>query len=138
LVEKLSLPTLKHLNPYRLQWLNDGGYIKVTKQVIISFSIGKYKDEVLCDVAPMHAGHLLLGRPWQFDRKVKHDGYKNRYTLVLNNRIIVLTPLQPIEAYADQIRISKKCSDLRTNPLEEGENDEIMNPLSMWKETYKK
>jgi hypothetical protein len=137
LVEKLSLPTLKHPNPYRLHWLNDCGDIKVTKQVMISFSIGKYKDEVLCDVAPMHAGHLLLGRPWQFDRKVKHDGYKNRYTLVLNNRIIVLTPLQPIEAYADQIRISKKCSDLRTNPLEEGENDEIMNPLSMWKETYK-
>ena len=28
--------------------------------------------------------------------------------------------------------------DLRTNPLEEGENDEIMSSLSMWKETYKK
>jgi hypothetical protein len=76
LVEKMSLPTLKHLNPCRLRWLNDCGDIKVTKQVMISFSIGKYNDEVLCDVAPMHAGHLLLGRPWQFDRKVKHDGYK--------------------------------------------------------------
>jgi hypothetical protein len=29
-------------------------------------------------------------------------------------------------------------SDLRTNPLEEGENDEIMGSLNMWKETYKK
>jgi hypothetical protein len=29
-------------------------------------------------------------------------------------------------------------SDLRTNPLEEGENDEIMSSLNMWKETYKK
>jgi hypothetical protein len=28
--------------------------------------------------------------------------------------------------------------DLRTNPLEEGENDEIKSSLSMWKETYKK
>jgi hypothetical protein len=27
---------------------------------------------------------------------------------------------------------------LRTNPLEEGENDEIMSSLNMWKETYKK
>jgi hypothetical protein len=25
LVEKLSLPTLKHSNPYYIQWLNDGG-----------------------------------------------------------------------------------------------------------------
>ncbi|RVW59804.1 RNA-directed DNA polymerase-like [Vitis vinifera] len=29
----------------------------------------RYKDEVLCDIVPMHAGHILLGRPWQFDRK---------------------------------------------------------------------
>jgi hypothetical protein len=28
---------------------------------MISFSVGKYKDEVLCDVVPMHATHLLLG-----------------------------------------------------------------------------
>ena len=41
----------------------------MNKQVLVSFSIGKYEDEVLCDVVPMQAGHLLLGRPWKFDRK---------------------------------------------------------------------
>ena len=109
MVEKLKLPTLKHPRPYKLQWLNDCGEVKVTKQVLVAFSIGNYKDEVLCDVAPMHAGHLLLGRPWQFDRKVTHDGYKNRYSFVMNNRVIVLTPLKPLEAYEDQIRIAKEC-----------------------------
>jgi len=64
LVEKLNLPTLKHSRPYKLQWLNDCGEVKVNKQVLISFSIGKYKDEVLCDIVPMQAGHILLGRPW--------------------------------------------------------------------------
>ena len=39
------------------------------KQVLINFSIGNYKDEVLCDLVPMEATHILLGRPWQFDRK---------------------------------------------------------------------
>ena len=53
----------------------------MNRQVMISFSVGKYKDEVLCDVVPMHATHLLLERPWQFDRKAKHDGFKNRYSL---------------------------------------------------------
>ncbi|KAF7800799.1 Transposon Ty3-I Gag-Pol polyprotein [Senna tora] len=58
--EKLGLRTLKHPRPYRLQWLNKSDDLKVTKQVLVSFSIGKYKDEVLCDVVPIQASHLLL------------------------------------------------------------------------------
>ncbi|KAL4284496.1 hypothetical protein GQ457_16G022130 [Hibiscus cannabinus] len=77
LIEKLGLATTKHPQPYKLQWLNDGGEIKVTKQALIAFSVGKYCDEVFCDMVPMKAGHLLLGRPWQFDRRVMHDGYTN-------------------------------------------------------------
>ncbi|KAI4313094.1 hypothetical protein MLD38_037866 [Melastoma candidum] len=29
-------------------------------------------------LVPMEASHLLLGRPWQFDRRTTHDGYLNR------------------------------------------------------------
>ena len=64
LVENLNLPTLKHPRTYKLQWLNDCREVKVNKQVLVSFSIGRYKDGVLCDVVPMHVGHILLGRPW--------------------------------------------------------------------------
>ena len=63
MVDKLGLKTTKHPNPDKLQWLNDGGEIRVTKQVVVPFSIGKYKDEVLCDVVSIDASHLLLGRP---------------------------------------------------------------------------
>ncbi|RDX81540.1 hypothetical protein CR513_37764, partial [Mucuna pruriens] len=42
-------------------------------------------------------------------KKVTHDGYKNRHTLAINKRIIILTPLKPIEAYYDEIRIARKC-----------------------------
>ncbi|XP_042972946.1 uncharacterized protein LOC122304748, partial [Carya illinoinensis] len=73
LVEKLNLPTLKHSRPYKLQWLNDCGEVRVDRQVLVTFSIGKYQDEVLCDVVPMHAGHILLGRPWQYDRREFED-----------------------------------------------------------------
>jgi hypothetical protein len=51
---------IKHHRPYRLQWLNECGEVRVTKQVVIAFAIGKYSDEILCDVVPMHAIHLLL------------------------------------------------------------------------------
>ena len=60
--EKLGLPIVKHPRPYNLQWLNDSGEIRVNKQVVVAFRISKYQDEVLCDVVPMQAGHLLLVR----------------------------------------------------------------------------
>ena len=49
LVEKLNLPTLKHPRPYKLQWLNDCGEVKVNRQVFVSFSIRRYKDEICYD-----------------------------------------------------------------------------------------
>ena len=33
----------------------------------------------MCDILPMDACPLLLGRCWQFD-KVRHDGEKNSYS----------------------------------------------------------
>jgi hypothetical protein len=34
----------------------------------------------------MDVCHLLLGRPWQYDRNVIHDGRMNTYTLEKNGR----------------------------------------------------
>ena len=96
LVEKLKWPTTIHPHPYKLQWLDKGSQVTVNKQALISFSIGKlYKDEILCDVLPMDACHLLLGRPWEYDRNVTHDGRKNAYSLIRENRKITLVPLPP-------------------------------------------
>jgi len=108
MVEKLGLPMVKHPRPYKLQWLNDSGEIRVNKQVLVAFRIGKYEDEVLCNVIPMQAGHLLLGRPWQFDRQVKHDGFTNKYSFELNQRSITLVPLTPQQVYEDQVRLQKE------------------------------
>ncbi|KAL4364294.1 hypothetical protein GQ457_04G020430 [Hibiscus cannabinus] len=102
LIENLGLATTKHPQPYKLQWLNDGGEIKVTKQALIAFSVGKYCDEVFCDMVPMQASHLLLGRHWQFDRRVMHDGYTNRYSFKHEGRYVTLAPLTPKQVHEDQ------------------------------------
>ncbi|GAV75298.1 hypothetical protein CFOL_v3_18777 [Cephalotus follicularis] len=109
LVEKLNLSTTPHPSPYKLQWLSDGNQLKVSQQVLLSFSIGKnYEDEVLCDVIPMDACHLLLGRPWQYDRSVKHDGRKNTYTVKKDEMSILLTPLIPYQIHVTQKSIKKR------------------------------
>ncbi|PHT59346.1 hypothetical protein CQW23_01709 [Capsicum baccatum] len=53
-VEKLELICIKY---------NDFGELKTTKQCMISFSIGRYSDNVLCDVIPMQDCLIKLGRP---------------------------------------------------------------------------
>ncbi|XP_048627797.1 uncharacterized protein LOC125596825 [Brassica napus] len=53
LVEKLGLQVFKHPKPYLLQWINDEGGLKITKQVKVLLSVGKYQDEITCDVAPL-------------------------------------------------------------------------------------
>ena len=65
-------------------------------------SIGKYHDKVLCDVVPMEACHLLLGRPWQFDKKTNHDGFSNKITFMHQQKKVVLKPLSPKEVCEDQ------------------------------------
>ncbi|XP_047251293.1 uncharacterized protein LOC124886550 [Capsicum annuum] len=95
MVNFLKLPTTLHTSPYKLQWLNECGELKVMRQCVIRFKVGNYHDEVLCDVIPMQACHLLLGRPWQYDRSTKHDGRSNRYTLEKDGRKVTLHPLLP-------------------------------------------
>jgi len=90
LVQKLSLDTTPHPKPYKLQWLSDHGDLVVDRQVLLDFSIGKYSDQILCDVVPLEASHVLLGRPWQFDRDVHHDGHTNTYSFLFKKQRIPL------------------------------------------------
>nr|XP_027090404.1 uncharacterized protein LOC113711436 [Coffea arabica] len=108
MVERLGLPTTKHPHPYRLQWLSEEGEVRVYKQVRVPFSIGKYIDEVVCDVAPMHATHVILGRPWQFDKHVTFDDKANKYILLHNGKRMVLTPLTPTQVYEDQLKLQRE------------------------------
>lgn len=86
----LGLDFTAHLSPYMLAWINNGTYIKVSKQVFLSFSIGNYKDSTTCDVISMDACHLLLGLPLQFERDVVHQGKKNMYNFFFGDQTITL------------------------------------------------
>jgi hypothetical protein len=97
MVEKLELETVAHPSPYRVSWLQKGHQVNVTKQCLVEFKIGGYKDEILCDVIPMDVCHLLLGRPWKYDKNVVHDGRKNMYTLEKNGRMHMLLPIKDKE-----------------------------------------
>ncbi|XP_016540873.1 uncharacterized protein LOC107841485 [Capsicum annuum] len=95
MVNHLKFPSTPHMSPYRLQWLNDCGELKVTHQVVIRFKVRNYEDEVLCDIIPMHAYNVLLGRPLQYDRSTKHDGRTSYYSFEFKGQKYNLRPLLP-------------------------------------------
>ena len=41
----------------------------------------------------MDACHMLLGRPWQFNRKTIHTRQDNTYAFYKNNKKIILAPM---------------------------------------------
>ncbi|XP_010534718.1 PREDICTED: uncharacterized protein LOC104810220 [Tarenaya hassleriana] len=121
MVKKLDLSTEKHPCPYKLQWLNNSGELKVTERVKIPFSIGKYRDEVLCDVVLMQAGHILLVRPWQFDREVTHDGRANQYSLVYDKRKDQLSLSLETPTHSPVVsRLLEHYSDVLTDEIPAG------------------
>jgi hypothetical protein len=97
MVEKLELETINHPSPYKVSWLQKGHQVTVTKQCLIEFKIRGYNDKILCDVIPMDVCHLLLGRPWKYDRNVIHDGRMNTHTLEKNGRTHMLLPIKDKE-----------------------------------------
>jgi hypothetical protein len=95
MVEKLGLKMEPLPHPYKLSWLDNKHEIRVQKRCLVPFSITKYEDEVWCHVIPMTACHMLLGRPWLYDRDVQHQGKANTYSLKKDNCNYTLLPLAP-------------------------------------------
>ena len=60
----------------------------------------------------MDACHLLLGRPWLFDRKVMHDGYLNTYTFQKDGKKITLVLLSPSQLHKVRPQKNQEYSDL--------------------------
>ncbi|KAL1220413.1 hypothetical protein V5N11_019788 [Cardamine amara subsp. amara] len=122
MVQKLGLEVKDHPKPYNIHWLNETGEMKVEKQVTVPIIIGRYKDEILCDMLPMESRHMLFGRPWQFYRRVQHEGFTNRYSFEYKGRKIVLVLMTPQEVYQDQVHLktkaetkaNKECEDVTT------------------------
>ncbi|XP_033139178.1 uncharacterized protein LOC103841606 [Brassica rapa] len=117
LVRKLGLATRPLSRPFRLEWLNEAGEQYVKEQVTVPITIGRYEDEVVCNVLPMDACHILLGRPWQFDKRAVHDGFTNRHSFDHKGKKITLVPLTPLEVHQDQIQL-KRNRDKETKPDE--------------------
>ncbi|XP_060190640.1 uncharacterized protein LOC132619902 [Lycium barbarum] len=126
LVESMKFPTDKHTSRYKLQWFNECGKMRVNKQAIIKFGIGKYQDEILCDVMPMQACHLLLGRPWQFDIDAQHSGRTNKYLFVVKGKKYILNLLTPYQVSEDYRVMGDLREKYQKEEKEKSEKEDLL------------
>ena len=56
-----------------------------------------------------YVSHILLGEPCQFDRRINHDSFKNRFSFTKDKKLITLVPLTPKQVYEDQVRLKQEC-----------------------------
>jgi len=75
--------------------------------------VWNYKDDILCDVVPMETCHILLGRPWKFDKKAMHNGLTNEITFTHKEKKFLLFPLTPSQVVNDQVQMKQKRENER-------------------------
>ena len=61
-------------------WVSEGKDIQVNQQCCLSYSIKPFKDEIICDVAPLDVCDVLLGQPYMSQR---HGEYESRLHSVI-------------------------------------------------------
>ena len=118
-VHALSLSTWRLPTPRYMQWMNQSGTLKITHKARVKFSVGTYIDTVDCDVAPLTACHLLLGRPWQFDLDATHGGRSNTYLFVHKGVNHVFKPIPEsaikVEVFTTS-KMKKKVAEITPKP----------------------
>lgn len=102
MVDKKKLKRNKHHFIYWVSWLKKEHHLLVNEKSLVSFQIRNYKDEIMCDVILMDKWHILLGRSWQFDRQVVHNGKLNTYTIHRDDEEYTLTPMKNREEESEE------------------------------------
>jgi hypothetical protein len=115
LCTKLNFQLRKNAQPYHVQWLSDNGNVKIQHTVSVTFKIGAYENTVECDVVAKTVCHMLLGCPWQFDKKAIHNGHSNVYTFKDANKTFMLRPMTPSQIIADNARALARAQQVPTS-----------------------
>ncbi|KAF7823687.1 uncharacterized protein G2W53_021831 [Senna tora] len=147
LVDKLDLPTMKHLKPYKLQWLNDSAEAKEFGDL--------FPQEIPDRLPPLRGiehkidfvpGASLPNRPAyranpEETREIQRQNFGNLAAYLWSREFIIHSDHESLKFLKSQVKLNKRHArwlefietfpyvikhkkDSRTNPFEQGGNDE--------------
>jgi hypothetical protein len=94
-VKQLGLSTTPHPQPYNIGWLRQGRDLRVNQQCRLSYGIQPFKDEVLCDVAPLDVCDVLLGQPYMWKRHVVYESRPRSVIVTLGGHLYRIPEVVP-------------------------------------------
>ena len=86
-IKILELSKTPHLQPYKIGWLNQWWGIHITQQCLLPYGIKPFKDEVLCDVAPLEVCDVLLGKLYMWKRHVVYESQPRSVIVTLGGQL---------------------------------------------------
>ena len=86
-VKRLKLPIVPHPQPYSIGWLSHGRDIRVSQQCRLSYGIKPFKDEVICDVAPLEVCDVNLGQPYMWKCHAVCDSRPRSVIITLGKKL---------------------------------------------------
>ncbi|GJT78712.1 putative reverse transcriptase domain-containing protein [Tanacetum coccineum] len=138
---KARIEDYKSSQTYSYSGLRKGGEVHSFFMRVMFVFCGEtlIKDNVWCDVVPMDACHLLLGRPWEYDRDITHNERTNTYSFLFRGVKITLMPNKPKEVvskptgtlltlsqFEDELEMGDdEFSDVFPDEMSPGEHEEL-------------
>jgi hypothetical protein len=86
-IKRLDLPSRPHSHPYTIGWLRQGRDLCVSQQCRLPYGIKPFKDEVLCDIAPLQVRDVLLGQPYFWKRHVVYESRPHSVIITIGTQL---------------------------------------------------
>jgi hypothetical protein len=97
-IKKISLLTIFHQHPYTIGWLYKGSDLCISQQCCLSYDIKPFKNEVLCDVAPLKVCNFLLLQPYLLKLHYVYNSMPCSVIINLNRKLYMIHEAVPPSA----------------------------------------
>ena len=120
--KRLELLKTPHPQPYNIGWLSQGRGICITQKCLLPYGIKPFKDEVLCDVAPLEVCHVLLGQPYMWKRHIVYESRPRSVITTLGGKLYRIPETVAPNKVSQGRKISSHIRKLFTSQLHLKEN----------------
>jgi hypothetical protein len=107
-VKQLDLSMTLHPQPYTIDWFHQGRDLCVSQQCHLPYNIKPFKDEVLCDIAPLEFCDVILGQTYLWKHNVVYESRNHNVIINLGRQLHMIPEVVP--PIANSLISAKKCS----------------------------